>query len=118
MSVVCVAQTVGLCDGGLSCEVIFQDVLQKHQLLMGVMVPVGELMACSGCEVVLPHGVLGGARGWGCPPSGGEGVGAGHGVCLPYPHSIPKEFLFLLLSGSAWSFIIARKQAEGPSTAD
>lgn len=51
---------MGLCDGGLSCEVIFQDVLQKHQLLMGVMVPVGELMACSGCEVVLPHGVLGG----------------------------------------------------------
>ena len=29
-----------------------------------------------------------------------------------------KEFLFLLLSGSVWSVIRARKQAEGPSTED
>jgi hypothetical protein len=40
------------------------------------------------------------------------------GCVSPTLLTILKEFLFLLLSGSVWSFIIARKQAEGPSTDD
>ena len=43
------------------------------------------------------------------------GVGAAHSVSPLHPSTL-KGFLFLLLSDSAWSFIIARKQAKGPLT--
>lgn len=78
--------------------------------------PRGHAPGCSSCPVCGPRPGTEGAQGpeaalglvW-------AGAGAAHSVS-PLQPSILKQFLFLLLSDSAWSFVRARKQAKGPST--